>query len=96
MACGILEGEFATRLRSRLRQGYPAGYLDLAQAYNALQTSIQQGRLQASDNELARLMFLVSINGLQCSETDRSVKSTFTFYIEKKTIFKYLKKNYFI
>lgn len=60
MACGILEGEFANRLRGRLRQGYPAGYLDLAQAYSALQTSIQQGRLQASDNELARLMFLVS------------------------------------
>lgn len=61
MACGILEGEFASRLRGRLRQGYPAGYLDLAQAYNALQTSIQHGRLQASDTELARLMFLVRI-----------------------------------
>lgn len=59
MACGILEGEFANRLRNRLRQGYPAGYLDLAQAYSALQTSIQHGRLQTSDTELARLMFLV-------------------------------------
>jgi len=60
MACGILEGEFANRLRNRLRQGYPAGYLDLAQAYNALQTSIQHGRLQTSDTEYARLMFLVN------------------------------------
>lgn len=59
MACGILEGEFANRLRNRLRQGYPAGYLDLAQAYSALQTSIQHGRLQTSDTECARLMFLV-------------------------------------
>ena len=60
MACGILEGEFANRLRNRLRQGYPAGYLDLAQAYSALQTSIQHGRLQTSDTECARLMFLVT------------------------------------
>lgn len=59
MTCGILDGEYSSRLRSRLRQGYPAGYLDLSQAYNALQTSLQQGRLQTSDTELARLMFLV-------------------------------------
>lgn len=61
MACGILEGEFANGLRNRLRQGYPAGYLDLAQAYSALQTSIQHGRLQTSDTELERLMFLVTL-----------------------------------
>lgn len=59
MACGNLEGEFTSRLRNRLRQGYPAGYLDLAQAYNALQTSFQHGRLQTSDTEQGRLMFLV-------------------------------------
>lgn len=67
MACGILEGEFANRLRSRLRQGYPAGYLDLAQAYNALQTSIQHGRLQTSDTEFARLMFLAYLNNTDIS-----------------------------
>lgn len=59
MACGLLEGEFTSQLKNRLRQGYAAGYLDLAQAYNALQSSIQQGRIQTSDTELARLMFLV-------------------------------------
>ncbi|XP_078036052.1 conserved oligomeric Golgi complex subunit 4 isoform X2 [Augochlora pura] len=67
MACGILEGEFANGLRSRLRQGYPAGYLDLAQAYSALQTSIQHGRLQTSDTELARLMFLAYLNNTDVS-----------------------------
>ncbi|XP_076762206.1 conserved oligomeric Golgi complex subunit 4 [Xylocopa sonorina] len=67
MACGILEGEFANRLRNRLRQGYPAGYLDLAQAYNALQTSIQHGRLQTSDTESARLMFLAYLNNTDVS-----------------------------
>ncbi|KAG7204148.1 hypothetical protein KM043_001990 [Ampulex compressa] len=67
MACGILEGEFANRLRNRLRQGYPAGYLDLAQAYSTLQTSIQHGRLQTSDTELARLMFLAYLNNTDVS-----------------------------
>ncbi|XP_034948017.1 conserved oligomeric Golgi complex subunit 4 [Chelonus insularis] len=67
MACGILEGDFSNRLKSRLRQGYPAGYLDLAQAYNALQTSIQQGRLQTSDTEYARLMFLAYLNNTDVS-----------------------------
>ncbi|KAF7990028.1 hypothetical protein HCN44_008702 [Aphidius gifuensis] len=67
LACGILEGEFSTRLKTRLRQGYPAGYLDLAQAYNAFQTSIQQGRLQASDTDYARLMFLAYLNNADVS-----------------------------
>ncbi|XP_061931453.1 conserved oligomeric Golgi complex subunit 4 isoform X2 [Apis cerana] len=68
MACGILEGEFANRLRNRLRQGYPAGYLDLTQAYNALlPTSIQHGRLQTSDTELARLTFLAYLNNTDVS-----------------------------
>ncbi|KAL0116601.1 hypothetical protein PUN28_009914 [Cardiocondyla obscurior] len=67
MACGILEGDFANRLRNRLRQGYPAGYLDLAQAYSALQTSIQHGRLQTSDTECARLMFLTYLNNTDVS-----------------------------
>jgi hypothetical protein len=61
MAYGFLESEFANQLRSRLKQGYPAGYLDLAQAYNALQTSIQHGRIQTSDTELTKLMFLVRL-----------------------------------
>lgn len=59
MACGLLEGEFASHLKNRLKQGYPIGYLDITQAYNALQTSFQHGRIQTSDNELSRLMFLV-------------------------------------
>ncbi|XP_043471795.1 conserved oligomeric Golgi complex subunit 4 [Leptopilina heterotoma] len=67
MACGNLEGEFTSRLRNRLRQGYPAGYLDLAQAYNALQTSFQHGRLQTSDTEQGRLMFLAYLNNTDVS-----------------------------
>lgn len=47
-------------LRSRLRQGYPSGYLDLT--YNVLQTSIQQGRLQSGDAEQSRTAFVVALN----------------------------------
>ncbi|XP_014235606.1 conserved oligomeric Golgi complex subunit 4 isoform X1 [Trichogramma pretiosum] len=67
MACGLLENELSSQLKSRLRQGYPAGYLDLAQAYNALQTSFQHGRIQTSDTELARLMFLAYLNNAETS-----------------------------
>lgn len=67
LACGILEGEYSTRLKTRLRQGYPAGYLDLAQAYNAFQTSIQQGRLQTSDTDYSRLMFMAYLNNADVS-----------------------------
>ncbi|KAJ8918457.1 hypothetical protein NQ315_008154 [Exocentrus adspersus] len=33
-ACRVLESDFCEILKSRLRQGYPSGYLDLTQAYN--------------------------------------------------------------
>lgn len=59
-ACALLETDFCEVLKQQLRQGYPSGYMDLTQAYNVLHTSIQQGRLQTSDSEQARLMFLVS------------------------------------
>lgn len=59
-ACGILEKDYCNVLRNQLKQGYPSGYLDLTQAYNVLQSSIQQGRLQSSDTEHAKTMFIVS------------------------------------
>lgn len=45
-----------------MKQGYPSGYLDLTQAYNVLQSSIQQGRLQPGDTEVARTAFVVALN----------------------------------
>lgn len=60
-ACTILETEYCNVLRSQLKQGYPSGYLDLTQAYNVLQSSIQQGRLQPGDTEHQRTLFIVSI-----------------------------------
>lgn len=66
-ACGVLENDFCVVLRGRLRQGYPSGYLDLTQAYNVLQSSIQQGRLQPGDTEQTRTAFLVALNNADAS-----------------------------
>ncbi|XP_034237746.1 conserved oligomeric Golgi complex subunit 4 [Thrips palmi] len=66
-ACSLLEADYCSVLRSQLRQGYMSGYLDLTQAYNALQSSLQQGRLQASDSEKARLKFLAYLNNADVS-----------------------------
>lgn len=57
-----LEQEFLNALKSPLKAGYPSGYIDLAQAYNAFQSSIQQGKIQTSDTEVARTKFIVTLN----------------------------------
>ncbi|KAK3927117.1 Conserved oligomeric Golgi complex subunit 4 [Frankliniella fusca] len=66
-ACSLLEADYCSVLRAQLRHGYMSGYLDLTQAYNALQSSLQQGRLQASDSEKARLTFLAYLNNADVS-----------------------------
>lgn len=57
-----LEQDFLNALKSTLKAGYPSGYIDLAQAYSAFQSSIQQGKLQTSDSEVARTKFIVTLN----------------------------------
>ena len=49
-ACTVLEQEFREILYARLRLGFPSGF-DFTQAYNLVQSSIQQGKLQRSDQE---------------------------------------------
>lgn len=61
-----MESDFCEVLKNRLRQGYPSGYLDLTQAYNVLQTSIQQGRLQSGDTEQSRTAFIVKYQFFSC------------------------------
>lgn len=58
--CRVLENDYCSILRNRLKQGYPSGYMDLTQAYNVLQNSLQQGRLQPGDAEQTRTAFIVS------------------------------------
>lgn len=62
-----MEQDFVTALKTPLKAGYPSGYIDLAQAYNAFQTSIQQGKLQTNDNEQARANFIVQLNNADMS-----------------------------
>ncbi|ENN80356.1 hypothetical protein HUJ04_002315 [Dendroctonus ponderosae] len=66
-ACRVLENDYCDVLKARLKQGYPSGYLDLTQAYNVLQNSIQQGRLQPGDTEQSRTAFIVALNNADSS-----------------------------
>ena len=60
-ACTILEQDFREVLFSKLRQGFPSGF-DLTQAYNYVQSTLTQGRIQSTDGETdkSRAAFLVS------------------------------------
>lgn len=66
-AASSLEEDYINALKTPLKNGYPSGYIDLAQAYNAFQTSIQQGKLQTNDNEQARANFIVQLNNADMS-----------------------------
>ncbi|XP_058121521.1 conserved oligomeric Golgi complex subunit 4 [Anopheles ziemanni] len=66
-AASCLEEDFLKALKSPLKAGYPTGYIDLAQAYNAFQSSIQQGRLQTSDSDHARGRFIAALNNADMS-----------------------------
>ncbi|XP_025115795.1 conserved oligomeric Golgi complex subunit 4-like isoform X1 [Pomacea canaliculata] len=65
-ACTVLEQDFREVLYSRLRAGFPSGF-DLQHAYNIVQASITQGKLQSSDAEKvkARANFLMSLNNAE-------------------------------
>ncbi|XP_052232014.1 conserved oligomeric Golgi complex subunit 4-like isoform X2 [Dreissena polymorpha] len=65
-ACTILEQDFREVLYSRVRAGFPSGF-DFAQAYNIVQSSIQQGKLQSNDTEKAKLQFITTINNAEVS-----------------------------
>lgn len=66
-AATSLDQDFVSALKTPLKNGYPSGYIDLAQAYNAFQTSIQQGKLQTNDNEQSRANFIVQLNNADMS-----------------------------
>ncbi|XP_026844519.1 conserved oligomeric Golgi complex subunit 4 isoform X1 [Drosophila persimilis] len=62
-----LDGDFIAALKAPLKSGYPSGYIDLAQAYNAIQTTLQQGKLHSSDADRSRTNFLVQLNNADMS-----------------------------
>ena len=75
-ACTILEQDFREMLYSRVRTGFPSGF-DLTQAYNMVQSSIQQGKLQASDTEKSKTQFIVSKTMEQLNRLFEIVKEQF-------------------
>ncbi|XP_068150689.1 conserved oligomeric Golgi complex subunit 4 [Drosophila tropicalis] len=62
-----LDGDFMSALKAPLKSGYPSGYIDLAHAYNAIQTTLQQGKLHSSDADRGRANFLVQLNNADMS-----------------------------
>ncbi|KAL3859523.1 hypothetical protein ACJMK2_009739 [Sinanodonta woodiana] len=74
-ACTILEQDFREVLFNRVRAGFPSGF-DLTQAYNMVQSSIQQGKLQSSDIEKTKAQFLTTLNNAEVScEYSKALKS---------------------
>ncbi|KAI0235623.1 Conserved oligomeric Golgi complex subunit 4 [Lamellibrachia satsuma] len=67
-ACSILEQDFQEVFYARLRQGMPSGF-DLSQAYNLVQSSLQFGKLQSSDDEAQKqkMTFLTTLNNAEVS-----------------------------
>lgn len=62
-----MDQDFVSALKTPLKNGYPSGYIDLAQAYNAFQSSIQHGKLQTNDSEQSRANFIVQLNNADMS-----------------------------
>lgn len=67
IAATCLEGDFLSSIKTTLKNGYSSRYMDLSLAYNAFQTSIQQGRLQNPDSENSKTNFIVQLNNADMS-----------------------------
>ena len=66
----LIETQLASGFHQTLRKGFPVqGYLDLTQAYTALQTSLQSGKLNPTtgDSDALRQIFLVNLNNCNIS-----------------------------
>lgn len=67
IAATCLEGDFLNSIKTTLKNGYSSRYMDLSLAYNAFQSSIQQGRLQNPDAENSKTNFIVQLNNADMS-----------------------------
>lgn len=63
-AVSIIDTVYREHLYTRLKSGYPSGF-DFAQAYTVIQSSIQLGRLQGSDIEKLKEIFLNTFNNVE-------------------------------
>eukprot|EP00096_Caligus_rogercresseyi_P000511 TRINITY_DN10984_c0_g1_i1.p1 TRINITY_DN10984_c0_g1~~TRINITY_DN10984_c0_g1_i1.p1 ORF type:complete len:746 (-),score=240.52 TRINITY_DN10984_c0_g1_i1:1-2100(-) len=64
-ACTLIDTDLCSMLQAQLKLGYPSRFLDLTQAYNALQSTLQQGKLQGGDSERQRILFLTYLNNAE-------------------------------
>ncbi len=92
-AVGIIDSVYRDQLYTRLKSGYPSGF-DLSQAYTVIQSSIQLGRLQGSDIEKLKELFLITFNNVEItygnlhtlkSLLDEELKKTLTLNEHNKT-----------
>ncbi|KAJ8303428.1 hypothetical protein KUTeg_019824 [Tegillarca granosa] len=82
-SCTVLEQDFREVLYSRIRSGFPSGF-DLSQAYNMVQSSLQQGKLQSSDTEKSKSQFLMTLNNAEAScDYCKSLRSSLEEEISK-------------
>ncbi|CAF0916497.1 unnamed protein product [Rotaria sordida] len=63
-AVSIIDTIYREQLYLRLKSGYPSGF-DLSQAYTVIQSSIQLGKLQGSDIEKLKQIFLITFNNVE-------------------------------
>jgi conserved oligomeric Golgi complex subunit 4 len=63
-AVSIIDSVYREQLYTRLKSGYPSGF-DLSQAYTVIQSSIQLGKLQGSDIEKLKQIFLTTFNNVE-------------------------------
>ena len=63
-AVSIIDTVYRDQIYTRLKSGYPSGF-DLSQAYTVIQSSIQLGRLQGSDIEKLKEVFLNTFNNVE-------------------------------
>ena len=63
-AVTIIDTVYREQLYQRIKSGYPSGF-DLSQAYTVIQSSIQLGKLQGSDLEKLKQIFLATFNNVE-------------------------------
>ncbi|VDI53366.1 conserved oligomeric Golgi complex subunit 4 [Mytilus galloprovincialis] len=82
-ACTVLEQDFREVLHSRIRVGFPSDQY-LSVAYNMVQSSLQQGKLQSSDTEKQKAQFLTTLNNAEAScEYCQSLKTMLEAEVSK-------------
>lgn len=80
----LLQSDFHGVLSEKVKLGFPSSMLDFSQAYSVFQSSLQQGRIQASDIDKSKAEFLVTINNAEVAcELVRTLRNNLEGEIQK-------------